>query len=344
MKRLLVLVACAAVIAGACTKPASVAASVNGVRITNRSLVDELNVIKSNGDLTAYYQTGGATVLGTKPGTFNGDFVSQLLSVRIQYELLRQDLARRHITPDDTCRAAGQDETYSELGGGDVDKGRQTLDAIPSWYRDELVSRVVNLLTLEASLINQPCRSTDAARSYYDAHAADFDQSCLSVIQLTDASKVDAVMAQLRGGADFAEVAKANSADATSAAKGGDVGCISRNEMPPQVVDAAFNTPIGGIADPIQTTQGTLILKVTDRKTPAYADVESQAAQLAQSASGDALRQWFGQVVANARVQVDPRYGQWDSQNGGLRPASATTEPTGPTDSTPSTDSSSSSS
>jgi len=331
VKRLLVLVACAAALASACSKPAGVAANVNGVRITNKSLVDELDVIKDDSDLTAYYQQGGASVVGKKPGTFDGDFVSQLLSVRIQYELLRQDLVKRHITPDDSCRAAGQDDAYSELGSGDVDKGRQILDKIPSWYRDELISRSVNLLTLQAALINQPCRSTDAARAYYDAHKADFDQSCLSVIQLTDASKVDAVMAQLRGGADFATVAKASSADASSAADGGAVGCLSRNQLPAQVVDAAFNTPVGGIADPIQTTQGTLILKITDRKTPAYSDVESQAAQLAQSASGDALRQWFSQVVANAVVHVDPRYGTWDTQQGGLQPpttSSASTEST----------------
>ena len=331
MKRLLILMACAVAFASACTKPAGVAANVNGVRITNKSLVDELNVIKNDSDLTAYYQQGGASVVGKKPGTFDGDFVSQLLSVRIQYELLRQDLQHRHLTPDDTCRAAGQDDAYSELGNGDLEKGRQILAKIPSWYRDEIVARSVNLLTLQAALINQPCRSTDAARAYYDAHKDDFDESCLSVIQLTDTTKVDAVMAQLRGGADFATVAKASSADASSAAEGGDVGCLSRNQLPAQVVDVAFNTPIGTVADPIQTTQGTLILKVTDRKTPAYSDVESQAAQLARSASGAALQQWYGQVVANATVHVDARYGTWDAQQGTLQPPATPTAPTAPT-------------
>jgi len=338
VKRLLVLVACAVVVASACTKPAGVAAAVNGVRITNSSLVDELNAIKGNGDLLAYYQQS-QPVLGEKPGTFNLDFVSEVLLEKIQFELVRQDLTHRHVVPDDGCRAAGQNDAYSTYGAGDVDKGRQILDALPSWFRDELVSRHVNLLALQASLINQPCVSSDAARAYYDAHTSDFDESCLSVIQLTDPSQVDAIMAQLRGGADFATVAKASSADPGSAANGGDVGCLTKNRLPAQVVDAAFNTPVGQVADPIQSSQGTLILKVTDRKTPAYADVQSEAEELAASASNDTLGQWYTQVVANATVAVDGRYGTWNPQSGSLTPAAtatSTTTPTAPTDTTPS--------
>ena len=330
MKRLLVLVACAVVVVSACTKPAGVAADVNGTRITSRSLVDELNAIKGNGDLLGYYQQS-QPVLGQKPGTFNLDFVTEVLLEKIQFELVRQDLEHRHITPDDGCRAAGQDDAYATYGGGDVDKGRQILDAVPPWFRDELVSRHVNLLALQAALVNQPCVSSDAARAYYDAHTSDFDESCLSVIQLSDPSKVDAIMAQLRGGADFATVAKASSVDTSTAANGGDVGCLTKNQLPAQVLDAAFNTPIGQVADPIQTSQGTLILKVTNRKTPAYTDVQSEAQQLAASASRDTIGQWYTQVIANASVAVDGRYGTWDSQNGNIKaPPTATTATTTP--------------
>ena len=73
------------------------------------------------------------------------------------------------------------------------------------------------------------------------------------------------ILAEARGGKDFAQLAKQNSDDA-SAAKGGDLGWISVGQLPPPLEKAVFSLPKGGISDVVETPGGLQIIKVDDIK------------------------------------------------------------------------------
>jgi peptidyl-prolyl cis-trans isomerase D len=73
------------------------------------------------------------------------------------------------------------------------------------------------------------------------------------------------VLAEVRAGKDFAELARANSEDA-SAAKGGDVGWIVRGQTVKEFEDTAFNMKPGQVSDLIKTTYGFHIVKVFDKQ------------------------------------------------------------------------------
>jgi foldase protein PrsA len=337
VKRLLAVLACVLLFGAACTKPSGsrAAATVNGEEITNQSVVDELNAIGGNDDYLAALEkslvANGSRVKGDAAGSYDSSFVTQVLQRQINYAIVHQELARRGVVADDSCKSSGRQDVYSTLGGGDTDKGKTVLAKFPEAYQDQIVTRDTDVLVLQATLSNQPCVSADAAKAYYDAHTADFEQACLSLIVLTDPAAADAVMAQLRGGADFATVAKASSTDANTAATGGDVGCVAKSSIPAQLDAAAFQTAIGEIADPVPTTTGTFIIKVNDRKSPAFADIESQAEELAASAAGQALNSWYNDAIVAAQISVDSRYGTWDATNGRITPpASATTTTVAP--------------
>ena len=70
----------------------------------------------------------------------------------------------------------------------------------------------------------------------------------------------------LKAGADFAEIARAQSQDPGSAAKGGDLGWFGRGRMVPVFEEAAFNTPVGGISEPVRSNYGWHIIKSQDRR------------------------------------------------------------------------------
>ena len=74
---------------------------------------------------------------------------------------------------------------------------------------------------------------------------------------------LEAVLAKARAGEDFAKLAKANSED-PSAAKGGDLGLFSHDDMESTFADTAFALPKGGISDIVRTPFGLDIIKVTD--------------------------------------------------------------------------------
>jgi len=64
----------------------------------------------------------------------------------------------------------------------------------------------------------------------------------------------------------FVELAKQNSEDPSSAAKGGDLGFFSKEEMVPEFSEAAFSTKPGELSDVVKTEFGYHIIKVVDRK------------------------------------------------------------------------------
>jgi peptidyl-prolyl cis-trans isomerase C len=92
-----------------------------------------------------------------------------------------------------------------------------------------------------------------------------------------------AVIAELRGGADFALVARRTSKD-TTAAGGGDLGFNPRERMSPEVGAVAFALPPGQVAPyPVRGTAGWFVVKVEERRqepTPAFASVRDQLKQI----------------------------------------------------------------
>jgi parvulin-like peptidyl-prolyl isomerase len=77
--------------------------------------------------------------------------------------------------------------------------------------------------------------------------------------------KIDDVMARVRGGGDFAELARQYSEDPTSAAKGGDLGFFTRDKMVKPFTDAAFALAVGETSGIVETLYGYHIIKLEAR-------------------------------------------------------------------------------
>ena len=105
-----------------------------------------------------------------------------------------------------------------------------------------------------------------------------------------------AIEAQLKGGADFAALAKEKSKD-PGAANGGDLGYFTKDQMVPEFAEAAFKLDKGQISDPVHTQFGWHIIKVEDKRikpTPTFDQVKPQlenfVAHRAQAELVDNLR------------------------------------------------------
>jgi peptidyl-prolyl cis-trans isomerase D len=74
------------------------------------------------------------------------------------------------------------------------------------------------------------------------------------------------VLTQIRSGADFGDMAKKYSEDAT-AANGGEIGWIVRGQTVKEFEEAAFSMKPGQVSDLIKTAYGIHILKVLDKQS-----------------------------------------------------------------------------
>ena len=79
-------------------------------------------------------------------------------------------------------------------------------------------------------------------------------------------AKAEELLKQLQDGADFAELARANSADPGSAPDGGDLGFLRKGRMVPPFENAVFALETNQLSDIVETGFGYHIIKVTDRR------------------------------------------------------------------------------
>lgn len=80
--------------------------------------------------------------------------------------------------------------------------------------------------------------------------------------------RADEVLEQLRGGADFAELAKEHSEDPGNAANGGDLGWVTRGMMDPAFEDASFALQPGELsAAPVKSDFGYHLIRVDNRES-----------------------------------------------------------------------------
>ena len=121
---------------------------------------------------------------------------------------------------------------------------------------------------------------TDAeVNAYYKAHLDGFSRpataylSFVALPRITTAAdtamahaRADSVRAEIVGGAPFADVAKRESADSVSAARGGDLGEWTRGSMDAAFDSAAFALPLNTVSQPVRSSFGFHIIEITSRK------------------------------------------------------------------------------
>ena len=124
-------------------------------------------------------------------------------------------------------------------------------------------------------------------------------------------AKADDMLAQIKKGASFDDLAKANS-NGPSAAQGGDLGYFKRGTLAKQLEDTTFAMKPGDVSDVIRTKQGFVILKVTEHPKggiPTFKEVEPRVsnAVLMQKLQ-PALRAYLEQLHDDAYIDIKPGY------------------------------------
>ncbi len=87
-----------------------------------------------------------------------------------------------------------------------------------------------------------------------------------------------AVVAELKKGTDFAELAKTKSKD-PGASDGGDLGFFTKDQMVPEFSEVAFKLDKGQLSDPVKSQFGWHVIKVEDkreRQPPEFEKVKDQ--------------------------------------------------------------------
>jgi len=176
-------------------------------------------------------------------------------------------------------------EQYKEVYGGE-DKLNEALtaygldmDALKKMIKEnETMNKVYDEMTKDATV------TEDDAKVYYEANKATYTQGAGATVahilaKFNDASteataeedskakaKIDEIKSKLNGGANFEELAKAESDDTGSATSGGSLGHIdySSTQYVKEFMDGFKNLKEGEVSAPVKSQFGYHIIKVTD--------------------------------------------------------------------------------
>ncbi|HET8797600.1 MAG TPA: peptidylprolyl isomerase, partial [Thermoanaerobaculia bacterium] len=118
-------------------------------------------------------------------------------------------------------------------------------------------------------------------------------------------AKAQSLVQQLRGGGDFAGLARANSDDPSSSGNGGDMGWVAMGQTVEPFERAIFSVPLNAISDPIRTPEyGYHIVKVTERQNESVRPFEEVKPDLAARASNDMARDVARAEINRINVQL----------------------------------------
>jgi foldase protein PrsA len=259
-------------------------ATVNGVKISKDKLYDSL--VKQGGTST--------------------------LDNMITQELIDQAAEDANVTVTE----ADIDKEIENLkkSFGSEDEFQQTL-AQYGMTEDSLREDAGTQVTIRKILEPQVKVTDDEIKTYFDQNKdsmATPAQIRASHILVATKEEAEAILKDLKGGADFATLAKEKSTDTGTKDNGGDLDFFPKGTMEAAFEDAAFALKVGELSGVVQTSYGYHIIKKTDEKaavTPTLEDKKEDIKyQLVTQKVSELSSTWLADLKAKAKItnKLDP--------------------------------------
>jgi parvulin-like peptidyl-prolyl isomerase len=170
---------------------------------------------------------------------------------------------------------------------------------------DIVSSRVDPTSAVEALLASEGTQllADTAIAGYYAEHAAEFrapEKVELRSIRTDDRATIDQARRELRGGADFPEVARRLSSDST-AELGGAQGELAREELPQAYAQTIFGLAPGEVSRVIADESGFRLFQVVRRIPERALELEEVRSEIVRRLAGPRADGVFARFVAEAR-------------------------------------------
>lgn len=277
LKTLLILISMWVPVAFASNGPA--AARVNG---------EEISEFRLERYFAEYLEDQGRALGSIRNPKAYKQLRQKALDALIDREVLWQEALKRGVVISDATVQRQVEQTRQAIGGAEK-FARRLEDAgfdeagFAEYTRRELAAQQV---FAELTQVSGP--DEKQVRAFYEEHRVEMTRPeevqarhiLIKVPQGADTTTVEAarlrlveMQVKISQGADFADVARTGSEDA-SASQGGNLGYFPRGRMLPEFEAAAFTLAPGGVSEPVRTPLGWHLISVQNHLEAA--DVSEQ--------------------------------------------------------------------
>ncbi len=214
----------------------------------------------------------------------------------------------------------------------DLEKAAQSQGIAFEDFKQNLKNQIITQQVISKEVGSRMSIGKEELQQFYDAHKSQMElpeQIRLSELlistekkdkdaptdeaqQLAAAqAKADDLLAKIRKGAAFDEIAKKNS-DGPTAAQGGDLGYFKRATLAKELEDKTFAMKPGEVSDVIRTRQGFVILKVTEHQqagVPPLSQIEGKVQDaIYMQKLQPALRAYLQKLREEAYIKIANGY------------------------------------
>lgn len=179
----------------------------------------------------------------------------------------------------------------------------EVVDPVAALRRD-LMTRAL----LQEEIGNKVKVEEKDAQDYFKAHPDEFsgDQIRVRHILVRTEDEAKQVLDRLAKNERFEDLAKALSQDSATAAKGGDLDYLKREQLFPEFARAAFELKAGEVSGVVRTPFGYHIIKLVDRKKGSplkYEQIKDQLQRrLLEERRTQRFQQWMKDLEAAAKI------------------------------------------
>lgn len=189
---------------------------------------------------------------------------------------------------------------YEEAIRNGVDKDKEVRDVFEAAKKKIIAAKFIK------NEVEDNVRVTDAEMmQFYEYHKDDFKSpemwraSHILVLTETEAGGIQDALSK---GANFEELAKTHSIDAT-ASRGGDVGYFRAGQLVPDFEKACLKLNVGQISDIVHTQFGYHVIKLTDRKEPAIESYDKVKSVIEGELKKRKRSELFDRLVAKLKTK-----------------------------------------
>lgn len=246
-------------------------------------------------DVTA--DTVVATVNGTNITL--GNMIAAKMSLPDQYKAL----------PDETLFKGILDQLVQQTALEQSVTPTKTDELTIENNRREYLSNMALVAVVKAAVTDE------ALQAAYDAKfkdAAPQKEYNAAHILVADEAKANELKKELDGGADFAELAKANSTDTGSGANGGDLGWFGLGAMVKPFEDAVVGAEVGKVIGPIKSDFGYHLILVKETRIAEKPTLDALREELTADIQQKAIAAHIKEITDAAKVEkpgeaLDPK-------------------------------------
>jgi peptidyl-prolyl cis-trans isomerase SurA len=278
---------------------------------------DAITLAELQESIVSYRQENQGGRSGPSDEDLRRDFLTRLIDNRLQL----QEADREKITVEDIELNEEFLERIKKYGAKNEEEFEKliksqgiTIDSIKKRLREGLkVQKLVRRkVTLRVSVtegeineyLDENRAKLETGLSFHARHILVTPEGDSDVGWEAARIKAEMLRAQLQDGADFTELAKQHSRDAT-AKDGGDLGTLKRGELAPEVEAEILGLGVGQISRPVRSPLGYHVFRLESKDTLEAASIRQQIRDILFRQQYDTrLEAWLKEIKQRAIIEV----------------------------------------